>query len=281
MPTSTLDYRFKVRGGTAAALASVNEIPLARELVYETDTGKAKLGDGLTAYNSLAYVGGASAPTGTGFRRIVAGVENGAASFPAESEVTFTDITNNNASTSNHGYLKKLSNVSTEFMNGQGNWATPSGGGGSSVIRGFKRVTVNGTKTVAAALIPYDNTVPTSTEGVEFTDFAFSYTPTDAASVLLIRLTLGTFTVANNGTAIFTIFNGSTLLTSALMYPGGTNLPDDKSMEYSYAPGSASAVSLTVRAGTNASTTVRINTDGTANLGETISSTLSITEFAP
>ena len=38
-----------------------------------------------------------------------------------------TDVTTLNASTSAHGLLKKLSNVSTEYMNGQGNWATPPG----------------------------------------------------------------------------------------------------------------------------------------------------------
>ena len=36
-----------------------------------------------------------------------------------------TDVTTNNATTSKHGLLKKLSNVSTEYMNGVGNWATP------------------------------------------------------------------------------------------------------------------------------------------------------------
>lgn len=41
------------------------------------------------------------------------------------------DNTDLNATTSAHGLLKKLSNVSTEFLNGQGNWATPAGGGGS------------------------------------------------------------------------------------------------------------------------------------------------------
>lgn len=37
-----------------------------------------------------------------------------------------TDITTNNASTSKHGLLRKLSNVSTEFLNGTGNWSTPA-----------------------------------------------------------------------------------------------------------------------------------------------------------
>ena len=45
-----------------------------------------------------------------------------------ETEMAFSDITTLNANTSQHGFLKKLSNTSTEFMNGQGNWATPAAG---------------------------------------------------------------------------------------------------------------------------------------------------------
>lgn len=50
-------------------------------------------------------------------------IDNGAVT---EAKQTLADNTTNNASTSKHGYLKKLSNVSTEFMNGVGEWATPS-----------------------------------------------------------------------------------------------------------------------------------------------------------
>ena len=65
---TTIEDRFLVRGGTAAAVAALNEIPLSRELVIETDTGMGKEGDGVTHYNSLPYtiIGkvdfGASAP---------------------------------------------------------------------------------------------------------------------------------------------------------------------------------------------------------------------------
>lgn len=69
---------------------------------------------------------------------VFAGPNTGAAAAPTfrtlvEADTTLSDITTNNASTSAHGYLKKLSNVSTEFMNGQGNWATPAGGSGPSL----------------------------------------------------------------------------------------------------------------------------------------------------
>lgn len=55
MAIETLAYRFQVRGGTAAALALLNEVPLRRELVFELDTGKSKVGDGVSDYNSLPY----------------------------------------------------------------------------------------------------------------------------------------------------------------------------------------------------------------------------------
>lgn len=59
---TTLDYRFQVRGGLAAALASLNEVPLRREMIVELDnlftTGeyKAKICDGTTHYNDLPYL---------------------------------------------------------------------------------------------------------------------------------------------------------------------------------------------------------------------------------
>ena len=65
--------------------------------------------------------------TGTGIVRVASGVY-GTPGNVVESEITLADNTTNNASTTAHGLLKKLSNVATEFMNGVGNWATPAGG---------------------------------------------------------------------------------------------------------------------------------------------------------
>jgi hypothetical protein len=56
------------RRGTAALWASANPVLAAGEFGYETDTGKGKVGNGTTAYNSLNYVLGtvaASTLTGT------------------------------------------------------------------------------------------------------------------------------------------------------------------------------------------------------------------------
>jgi hypothetical protein len=44
------------QGGTAAALTATNPVIADRVLVYETDTGLCKIGDGVTAWTSLRYV---------------------------------------------------------------------------------------------------------------------------------------------------------------------------------------------------------------------------------
>ena len=46
----------------------------------------------------------------------------------AESALATTDVTTNNATTAKHGFLKKLSNIATEYMDGTGNWSVPAGG---------------------------------------------------------------------------------------------------------------------------------------------------------
>jgi hypothetical protein len=51
-----------------------------------------------------------------------------------EAQISFTDITTNNATITAHGYLKKLSNSAGEFLNGQGNWVALPGGGNVSNV---------------------------------------------------------------------------------------------------------------------------------------------------
>lgn len=46
----------------------------------------------------------------------------------AEGNLSFTDVATNDASTAKHGLLRKLDNVATHFLDGQGNWSTPAAG---------------------------------------------------------------------------------------------------------------------------------------------------------
>lgn len=43
---------------TAAALKAANPLLLDGEVVYESDTGRHKLGDGVKGWNALPYAGG-------------------------------------------------------------------------------------------------------------------------------------------------------------------------------------------------------------------------------
>lgn len=56
--------RILIRRDTAANWTSTNPTLAAGELGGETDTGKVKLGDGATAWNSLAYQGGVTSVNG-------------------------------------------------------------------------------------------------------------------------------------------------------------------------------------------------------------------------
>ena len=53
----------QLRGDTAAAWTTANPVLAEREMALETDTGKFKIGNGATAWNSLAY-GGITGPQG-------------------------------------------------------------------------------------------------------------------------------------------------------------------------------------------------------------------------
>lgn len=53
--------KIQLKRDTAANWSTNNPTPSAGEPCFETDTGKLKIGDGITAYNSLPYQGGTSA----------------------------------------------------------------------------------------------------------------------------------------------------------------------------------------------------------------------------
>ena len=66
---------------------------------------------------------------------------------PTESTILLSDVTTLDSSTTKHGFLKKLSNVSTEFMNGVGSWAVPNL---LKLPESLNSAAPNGTVTVAA-----------------------------------------------------------------------------------------------------------------------------------
>jgi hypothetical protein len=61
MPVQT---KFQNRRDTAANWTSTNPTLSSGEFGYETDTGKVKIGDGSTAWTSLAYITAAAGGSG-------------------------------------------------------------------------------------------------------------------------------------------------------------------------------------------------------------------------
>jgi hypothetical protein len=66
-----------------------------------------------------------------------------------DATISVSDVTTNNASTSAHGWLKKLDGNAAHFMDGTGAWSTPGGTGGATMSRLGK--TTVGASTLAGA----------------------------------------------------------------------------------------------------------------------------------
>ena len=56
----------------------------------------------------------------------------------SDATLTFSDITTNNSSTSEHGFLKKLDNTATHYMDGTGNWSAPAGSASAPTFQYLK-----------------------------------------------------------------------------------------------------------------------------------------------
>jgi hypothetical protein len=60
-----IPYRFRIKRDTAANFAAANTLLLEGEFGLELDTGKLKIGDGVTAWNSLGYYDTSDVPEGS------------------------------------------------------------------------------------------------------------------------------------------------------------------------------------------------------------------------
>ncbi len=159
--------------------------------------------------------------------------------------------------------------------------ASNGSGGGGGNIRGITEAIITGAASVAAAIIPYDNTTPLISEGVEFAGFAITYSALDAASRIRLRLVIPTYSSNTNSTTIFTLFKDSTLLSSSMGAPGVASFTQPMVIEVAFIVGDTSPHTYTVRAGGNVSSTVRVGTDGSVDFNNTIISMLTLTEEAP
>lgn len=193
-----IPQRWKARRGTEAALTSANEVLLAGELCFETDTGNFKIGDGATAWNSLSYQ---AVHDLTDLRRILDLLGS-----TAEGDIIYKGPSGwTRLAKGTNGHVLKLSS-------GLPVWAAESGGGGGGggAIVQVKRSTPTATTYTTTATIPGDNTIPQNTEGDALGDFDVTITPASASNDLWVDLFLPLISSSGSNIGVrFVIFRDS------------------------------------------------------------------------
>ena len=117
---------------------------------------------------------------------------------------TSSDIATLNSSTSKHGFLKKLDNVATNFMDGEGNWSAPAGGGGGPTI-----TEASGAPTIT----------PDAVGDI--------YINTDNLAIYIAAATVGAYSWGYVGKAQSSAFNKDTIANLKLWYDAAVGITKD------------------------------------------------------
>jgi hypothetical protein len=215
--------------------------------------------------------------TGTGFAKVTSGVLSAVSSI-VEADLALTDVTTANASTSAHGFLKKLDNNAAHYMDGTGAWSTPGGSGSGVVVQVV--TTQTGAASTDATGIPFDDTIPQNTEGTEF--MTLSITPTSASNRLRIDVVLfGSATTTPWVTvALFQDSTANALSATSsfvAVSTSGYSIP----LTYFMTAGTTSSTTFKVRAGSSTGTMTFNGQSGARRLGGVMASSITITEITP
>lgn len=136
-----------------------------------------------------------------------------------EGDISLTDITTNNATTSKHGFVPKGSNNASQYLNGQLNWTTPSGVSNAYVSQAFSAVT---TVTVTHGFGAYPVVQCLDGTGAVFIPTTITHSSINAFTV--------TFSSSITGTVIASL--GSPQLIALLVTAGNyTTTTGDKFVE--------------------------------------------------
>jgi hypothetical protein len=264
--TVILDDRFKLRRGTAANLATVNEVPLEGEIVYETDQGltdgkyKIKIGDGITHYNDLAYVS-----LGGGIESIVPGTGISVDDTDPKSPI----VTSTLGSIALSGYPDDYahlpsglgpSNAGKAYMLKSDRliyiWdgaAFPSSGSG---IRTFGRNIVTTSLSTPISTtntsIPYSTAIPTKTQGDEIAGLTVTLYPKSTSSAIHVNARFPVVANSEAGRGFrFALFRDGNTNASAAAYASNPSVgsPGSAEIDCYLLSGSTAATTFKVRWG--------------------------------
>ena len=111
---ATLKTQIKLRNDTASAWTTANPVLGKGEIGIEIDTNKLKIGDGTTAWSSLAYFGGNFTITGSGNTIVDASYANGVLTLTKGNRLTGSGLTADTILLGNGNYAVKTSSKTIE-----------------------------------------------------------------------------------------------------------------------------------------------------------------------
>ena len=137
-------------------------------------------------------------------------------------------------------------------------------------------VTGNITQTTGTTILPYDNTLPTATEGFQI--FTAGITPFYANSTIVVMFNIF-YECSSNIAVTTTLLNGSTVISASASRQTTANQPDTVNITKHFTSGTTSPLTISARIGPAAASTVYVNRGNTETLGGTITTSYIIMEI--
>ena len=189
---------------------------------------------------------------------------NGYAILPTtDATITTTDITTNDVTTSKHGWMAKAPNTSTVWL-GNATYnqvpltthvtgVLPVANGGTGVSNSkpiLQTVTAAGSATSGTTIMPFDNTDPQNTEGIQVV--TANITPLNSANklIILVNVWAANSVLQEQGVALFQDSIASALA-AASSYITAINQNVVIPLVYEMAAGTTSTITFAVRTGGN------------------------------
>lgn len=137
--------------------------------------------------------------------------------------------------------------------------------------------TGNITQTTGTTILPYDATLPTSTEGFQI--FTTSFTPLYTTSTIVVMFNVWYECSVLNTVVSTTLLNDNTVIGASSTRQATSNQPDTLNITRHFISGTTSPINISGRIGPAAAATVYVNRGNTETFGGTISTSYIIMEL--
>lgn len=134
------------------------------------------------------------------------------------------------------------------------------------------------TQTTGTTILPYDNTLPSSTEGFQI--FTAEITPFYANSTIVVMFNIF-FECSSiiNTVVTTTLLNGSTVISASASRQAIANQPDTLNITKHFTSGTTSPLTISARIGSDLASTVYVNRGNTETFGGSITTSYIIMEI--